>query len=103
MPSAISSDLAGFGSYVAQKYGDHNRPWAWIVHRRGRSFSAAAAELTRYCMVFCRLDRRGRIALRNQVEAQSWEFDWSVLGEAYTRAHDLALNRAFGTPVPVSA
>ncbi|MFN0011874.1 MAG: glycosyltransferase, partial [Phycisphaerales bacterium] len=97
---AVSSDLAGFGSYVAQKYGDHNRPGAWIVHRRGRSFQDAAGELTRYLMEFCRLDRRGRIALRNQVEAQSWEFDWSVLGEAYVRAHDLTLNRAFGVPIP---
>ncbi len=97
---AISSDLAGFGSYVAEKYGDHNRPGAWIVHRRGRSFHDAAGELCRYLLEFCKLDLRGRIALRNQVEAQSWEFDWSVLGEAYVRAHNLTLNRAFGIPIP---
>ena len=93
---SVSSDLAGFGSYIAEKYGDHTRPGAWVVRRRGRSFSESAAELCRYLLDFCRLDRRGRISLRNQVEAQSWEFDWSVLGQAYTQAHDMCLHRAFG-------
>ncbi|MGQ0627637.1 MAG: glycosyltransferase [Phycisphaerales bacterium] len=99
---AVSSDLAGFGSYIAAKYGDHSRPGAWVVRRRGRSYHDAASELSRYLLDFCRLDRRGRIALRNQVEAQSWEFDWSVLSEAYIEAHDLALHRAFGITATAS-
>lgn len=93
---AVSSDLAGFGSYVQDKYGDHSRPGVWVTRRRGRSFHDAAGELCNYLLDYCKLDRRGRIALRNQVEAESWEFDWSVLGEAYVRAHELALERAFG-------
>lgn len=93
---AVTSDLAGFGSYVLRKFGEHNRPGVWCIRRRGRSFHDAAQELCQYMLEFCRLDRRGRVALRNQVEAQSWEFDWSVLGEAYVRAHDMALERAFG-------
>jgi glycogen(starch) synthase len=95
---AVSSDLAGFGSFVLGKYGDGARPGAWVIRRRGRSFHDAAGELCHHLMEFCRLDRRGRIALRNQVEALSWEFDWSVLGTAYHDAHQLALERAFGVP-----
>ena len=96
---AVTSDLAGFGSYVLGKFGDYNRPGVWVVRRRGRSYGDAAAELCRNLLEFCTLGRRGRIALRNQVEAHSWEFDWSVLGEAYRRAHDLAVKRAFGVTV----
>lgn len=92
---AISSDLAGFGSYVAQLNKHHERPGMWVIRRRGKSFHDAAAQLARNMMDFCTLDRRGRIALRNQVEAQSWQFDWSVLGPSYNAAHDMALERAF--------
>ena len=90
---AVSSDLAGFGSYVLGKFGDHSRPGVWVVRRRGRSFHDAAAELCNNLLDFCKLDRRGRIALRNQVEALSWEFDWSVLGTAYDEAHQMAMER----------
>ncbi len=96
---AVTSDLAGFGRYALNKFGDYNRPGVWVVRRRGRSYGDSAGELCKYLLEFCRLDRRGRIALRNQVEAQSWEFDWSVLGEAYKRAHDLTAQRAFGLTV----
>ncbi len=92
---AFTSDLAGFGSFVMGKYQSGERPGMWVTRRRGRSFHDAAADLARHLLDFCRLDRRARIALRNQVEAESWQFDWSVLGHAYTKAHDLALQRAF--------
>lgn len=95
---AITSDLAGFGSYVYEQFRRADQPGLWVVHRRGHSYSDAAAELTRYMLEFCKMDRRGRISLRNQVEAQSWQFDWSVLGEAYARAHDMALQRAAAEP-----
>lgn len=95
---AITSDLAGFGSYVADMNKDHERPGMWVIRRRGKSFHDAAGQLCRHMLEFCQLGRRQRIALRNQVEAQSWQFDWSVLGSAYHEAHDLALQRAFGMP-----
>ena len=93
---AITSDLAGFGSYVSQMTSEHAQPGMWVVRRRGKSFHDSAAELTRHLLEFCQMDRRERIALRNQVEAYSWNFDWPILGEAYHQAHDLALKRAFG-------
>jgi glycogen(starch) synthase len=92
---AITSDLAGFGSYVSKQM--HWRPGAglWTVHRRGRGFADAAGEMAGQMLEFCKLDRRARIAMRNQVEAHSWQFDWSNLGEYYHKAHALALERAF--------
>ncbi len=88
---AITSDLAGFGRYVSEVFPDHDDWGLVVLRRRGRSFHDAAADLTRRVLRFCRLDRRGRIALRNEVEAHSRAFDWSRLASAYHEAHDQAL------------
>ncbi len=93
---AITSDLAGFGRYVQETLPEIEGRGLMVVRRRGRSFQDAAAELSRQLLEFCKLDRRGRIALRNDVERRSWEFDWGKLGRAYDWAHDLAMARAGG-------
>lgn len=108
---AITSDLAGFGRFVQENY---PKPEQWgmcVLRRRGRTFMESAADLTRQLLDFCRMERRDRIALRNEVDRHSWDFDWSRLGRAYHTAHDLALARfegeragAIGVPmVPASA
>ncbi len=91
---AITSDLAGFGRYVAEKMPDHDSWGINVVRRRGRDYDSAAADLARWLLAFCRLDRRGRIGLRNEVEEHASDFDWSRLVPAYHAAHELALERA---------
>ncbi len=91
---AITSDLAGFGRHIAEMYPDHSRWGLWMVQRRGRPTDDAATALAKRMLEFCALDRRGRIAMRNEVERRSWNFDWSRLGLPYHRAHELALARA---------
>jgi len=88
---AVTSDLAGFGRFVAELFPDHDDWGLAVLPRRGRSFDQAAADLTRWLLRFCRMNRRERIALRNQVEAHSRAFDWSRLASAYHEAHDQAL------------
>jgi glycogen(starch) synthase len=88
---AITSDLAGFGRYVAGAFPDHDDWGLVVLPRRGRSFHEAAAELTHHVLRFCHLERRGRIAIRNEVEAHSRAFDWSRLASAYHEVHDRAL------------
>jgi glycogen synthase len=90
---AVTSDLAGFGRHVAEMYPDHNRWGMWMLQRRGRDEGEVADALARRMLEFCALDRRGRIALRNEVERRSWNFDWARMGLPYHRAHDLALAR----------
>lgn len=90
---AITSDLAGFGGFVADRHPDHDTWGMTVLKRRGRGFHEAAADLARWMLAYCRLDRRGRISMRNAVESKSWDFDWTRLGTAYHRAHDLALER----------
>jgi len=90
---AVTSDLAGFGRYVQENMPDH-RDWGlWVMRRRGRGFHDAAAELSDLLLDFVKLDRRERIAMRNNVDRKSWDFDWNKLGLAYHRAHDLAVER----------
>lgn len=89
---AISSDLAGFGRYVAEHLTDHEEWGMGVLKRRGRSYEESAADLARRMLAYCRLERRGRIGLRNSVESRAEDFDWSRLGVHYDRAHDMALS-----------
>jgi len=91
---AITSDLAGFGRYVDETLPELEGRGLTVLRRRGRTFNEAAGDLTRHLLEFCKLDRRGRIDLRNEVERHSWAFDWQSLGKAYDWAHDLAMARA---------
>jgi glycogen synthase len=91
---ALSSDLAGFGSYVHENFPDHDRWGVQVLQRRGRAFHEAAADLAARLYEYCMLSRRDRVQLRNDVEKRSWDLDWSRLGAAYHQAHDLALERS---------
>jgi glycogen(starch) synthase len=91
---AITSDLAGFGRYVAEAFTDHDEWGLAVLPRRSRSYHDAAADLTERLLVFGRLDRPARVDLRNRVEAHSGAFDWSQLVVAYHEAHDRCLRVA---------
>ncbi len=91
---AVTSDLAGFGRYVAENFPDHDKWGMHIIPRRGRENDEAATTLASRMWEFCQLDRRGRIAVRNEVERRSWNFEWSKLGRPYHVAHDLAVARS---------
>jgi glycogen(starch) synthase len=90
---AVTSDLAGFGRYIQESYPDHESWGLHVLKRRGRSFHEAAHHLSQHLLAYCKMSRRDRIQLRNEVERRAWEFDWGKLGEAYHKAHDLALER----------
>ena len=90
---AVTSDLAGFGSYLKQQLPDHASRGIYVVPRRHNDFNRAAEELTERLFRFTRLSRRDRVMLRNAVESFSVHFDWDNLGQRYHEAHDLALER----------
>jgi glycogen synthase len=90
---SVTSDTAGFGRFVQESYADPAAGGMEVLRRRGRGYFDAAADLAHSILSFCKLDRRGRIALRNEVDKRSWDFDWTKLGRAYHTAHELALSR----------
>jgi len=96
---AVTSDLAGFGSYVLKNVQDPQSKGLFIVGRRYANFDQSAHQLTEVLFNFCLKDRRARIELRNRTERLSELFDWSNLITHYTEAHRLALHRKCGVAV----
>jgi glycogen(starch) synthase len=96
---AVTSDLAGFGSYVQQNIQDPNSKGLFIVGRRYASWDQAAHQLTEVLFNFCLKDRRSRIELRNRTERLSDNFDWGTLIVHYNDAHKLAMQRKAGVTI----
>lgn len=96
---AVTSDLAGFGSYVLQNVQDPNAKGLFIVGRRYASFDQSAHQLTEALFNFCLKDRRARIEMRNRTERLSEYFDWSNLITHYTEAHKQAMQRKAGVTI----
>jgi glycogen(starch) synthase len=96
---AITSDLAGFGSYVQQNIQDPNSKGLFIVGRRYASWEQSAHQLTEILFNFCLKDRRSRIELRNRTERLSDNFDWGTLIVHYNDAHKLAMQRKAGVTI----
>jgi glycogen(starch) synthase len=96
---SVTSDLAGFGSYVQQNIQDPNSKGLFIVGRRYASWDQSAHQLTEILFNFCLKDRRARIELRNRTERLSDYFDWSNLIVHYNEAHKLAMQRKAGVTI----
>ncbi len=91
---AVTSDLAGFGSYVLKNVPDPANNGLFVVNRRTATWDQSAHQLTEILFNFALKDRRGRVELRNRVERLSEYFDWNNMIIHYSQAHRLALARA---------
>jgi len=88
---AITTDMSGFGEFVIERH-PQAAGWApWVLPRRGREEHRVVEVLAQRMFEFCQLSQRERVRVRNAAEQRSWLFDWIELGEAYARAHELAL------------
>ncbi len=93
---AVTSDLAGFGSYVLTHIQEPATNGLFVIGRRFADFHHAAHQLTEALFHFALNDRRGRIELRNRTERLSEYFDWSNLISHYAQAHRMAVARKTG-------
>jgi len=91
---SITTDLAGFGTYVRAHIPDHAQRGMHVIDRRYRNFDESANQLSDTMMQLLTMDRRDRIDLRNRVESTSPMFDWKQLATYYWEAHKLALERS---------
>jgi glycogen(starch) synthase len=96
---AVTSDLAGFGSYVLKNIQDPQANGLFVVGRRYANWDQAAHQLTEILFNYATRERRSRIEFRNRVERLSEYFDWSNLISHYTEAHRLAMSRKAGVPM----
>lgn len=88
---AITSDLAGFGSYMRDDIPDFEDVGMGLVHRRYKSFDESANELTDQLFAFVKSSRTDRIAQRYRLADASENFDWKVLTRHYEAAYDEVL------------
>ncbi len=89
---SVTSDLSGFGSYVQANFDDSEKMGIYMVNREINYFDAAE-QLANIMLRFVKLNRRDRISMRNNVEENSFAFDWSKLTEYYFQAYDEAIKR----------
>jgi len=88
---SVTSNLAGFGSYVSNSIPDHEKAGLYILNRKNISFDEAAENLANLLYRYVKLNRRDRITQRNKVEAASVQFDWNKLGKYYMKAYGRAI------------
>ncbi len=85
---SITSDLSGFGSYVAKNFDNCEKMGIQIVNRGSVSYNDSAEQLANQMLHFVKLSRRERISMRNGTEENSVHFDWTNLAKRYFAAYD---------------
>lgn len=107
LPS-VTTNLAGFGSYVGEMKDLDFRPPSYIPHvpgllvldRARDGFENSKEKLADHLFNFTKLSRRQRIEMRNRVERLTTRFDWQTLCRHYHMAHDKALGYLAGVTPP---
>lgn len=90
---SITSNVSGFGCFIADYVADPMSYGVYIVDRRFKSPEESVQQMTQFMYDFTRLNRRQRIIQRNRTERLSDLLDWRNLGVYYSQARQLALSR----------
>ncbi|MBI2142194.1 glycogen/starch synthase [Candidatus Woesearchaeota archaeon] len=94
--SSVTTDLAGFGRYIARDSQRKNAPGVFVVKRMGRSDDDVVDDLAEIMYRYSKLTKEERI--KNKIEAKhaAGHADWKNLINNYFAAHQLALKKRFG-------
>ncbi|KAF8170621.1 glycogen synthase [Mycena galopus ATCC 62051] len=92
---SITTNLSGFGCFMADLIERPQDEGCYIVDRRTQSVEDAVQQLSDYMHAFSTKTRRQRINQRNRVERLSPLLDWKNLGIEYSKSRQLALRRAY--------
>lgn len=88
---SVTTNLSGFGCFIAQHVADPATYGIYIVDRRFKNAEESVQQLTHYLYEFCSQTRRQRIIQRNRTERLSDLLDWQTLGQYYRTARKKAL------------
>ncbi|CAI8054624.1 Glycogen [starch] synthase, partial [Geodia barretti] len=88
---SVTTNLSGFGCFIAQHVADPATYGIYIVDRRFKSADESIQQLANYMFEFCSQTRRQRIIQRNRTERLSDLLDWQTLGQYYRTARRRAL------------
>lgn len=90
---SITTNLSGFGCFIAEHVADPMSYGIYIVDRRFKSPEESVQQLAQYLFDFTCLSRRQRIIQRNRTERLSDLLDWKNLGVYYRQARQAALHK----------
>ena len=88
---AVTSNLAGFGTYAINLKKNIEKHGLYVVDREQRPYEDAVEQLADQLYAFAQLSRRERVSQRNRAESLSQSFDWKYLIEHYRKAQELAI------------
>jgi glycogen synthase len=86
---SVTSDLSGFGDYILHHIQDHEKFGLFVIERGKRTFDWSANQLADVMFRFLMQSMRERIMQRNNVENNSYIFDWTYLIKHYTEAYQI--------------
>ncbi|XP_076304313.1 glycogen [starch] synthase [Tachypleus tridentatus] len=89
---SVTTNLSGFGCFIAEHVADPMSYGIYIVDRRFKSPEESVQQLAQYLFDFTCLSRRQRIIQRNRTERLSDLLDWRNLGVYYRKARQMALH-----------
>lgn len=95
--SSVTTDLAGFGSYVSENSGKEAKtPGIFVVKRFQRKDSEVINELSRFMLRFAHFSKEERI--KNKIDAKrlASQADWKIFIENYIEAHKKAIKKRWG-------
>ncbi|CAH1786075.1 unnamed protein product [Owenia fusiformis] len=90
---SITTNLSGFGCFMAEHIADPMSYGIYIVDRRFKSPEESVRQLAQNMFDFTNLSRRQRIIQRNRTERLSELLDWRNLGVYYRKARNLAISK----------
>jgi glycogen(starch) synthase len=96
----VTTDLSGFGAYVARHVPDALQNGVLVLNRSKSSAEGCIEQLTSFLSKFCEINRRERIALRNRAERMTERFTWDIMAAHYHRAHSEAQSLLTSTASP---
>ena len=91
----VSTNLSGFGCFMAEHVVDPLSYGIYIVDRRHRSVEESVSQLAKFMFDYSKLNRRQRIIQRNRTERLADLLDWKNLGVYYRQARVMALQKLF--------
>ncbi|MBI2548597.1 glycosyltransferase [Candidatus Woesearchaeota archaeon] len=90
---AITSDLSGFGKFIAPFVQGESNSGIFVLPRENKSEEEVIENFTKLLEQYALLDRHERVKNKINANIFSARADWNILIAHYIRAHNLAIER----------
>merc|ERR1719357_1594653 len=91
----VSTNLSGFGCFMAEHVVDPQSYGIYVVDRKLQSVEESVRQLAGFMFDYTKLNRRQRIIQRNRTERLADLLDWKNLGVYYRQARVMALEKVY--------